>query len=274
MFHADPHPGNVLVLSDGQLAQIDFGSVGRLHLTQRIALARLLIAIERDDPQLLTDALLELAAAARPVDLDALERALAQFLAQRMGPGTTPGAELFASLLSLLSGFGLAFDPQLAGLFRAIVTIEGTLRTLDPAFELVPEVKRLSGQADPSLFGPEALANTIASDLGKLAPILRALPRKAHHIATAMERNEWGANVRLLADERDVRLLTRLADRAILAVLSAAIGVISAMLIGVNGGVNVAHRVSLAHVVGYIGLAVATIIGLRVLVAVTRDRTV
>jgi ubiquinone biosynthesis protein len=44
IFNADPHPGNVLILADGTLGQIDFGSAGRLHAAQRLAPARLLLA--------------------------------------------------------------------------------------------------------------------------------------------------------------------------------------------------------------------------------------
>jgi ubiquinone biosynthesis protein len=44
IFNADPHPGNVLILADGTLGQIDFGSAGRLHAAQRLAPGRLLLA--------------------------------------------------------------------------------------------------------------------------------------------------------------------------------------------------------------------------------------
>jgi ubiquinone biosynthesis protein len=69
VFHADPHPGNVLVLDDGRLRLLDFGSVGRLDRTTRTALLEVLLAVERQDPAGLTDALL--AVVARPGDLDA-----------------------------------------------------------------------------------------------------------------------------------------------------------------------------------------------------------
>ncbi len=60
MFHADPHPGNVLLLADGRLAMLDFGSVGRLDTRQRLALQDLLLALGRGDPAAFRDALLEL----------------------------------------------------------------------------------------------------------------------------------------------------------------------------------------------------------------------
>lgn len=173
-----------------------------------------------------------------------------------------------------VTGFGLAFEPQIAAVFRALLTLEGTLRTLDPDFVLVDEVRALAGDVGQKAFGPAALRQAISDDLLKLAPILRNLPKRIDRIAAAMERNQWNVNVRLLADERDARFVTRLADRAIVAFLSAAIGLISAVLIHVGGGAKIAGGLTLPHALGYAGLAVATILGLRVLVAVTRDRIV
>jgi ubiquinone biosynthesis protein len=100
-FHADPHPGNVLVLRDGQLALIDFGSVGRLDPLQQAALRRLLLAVARRNPAELHDSLLDLAQAARPRGTgdDLLEPALAQFIAQHLGPGMVPDAAMFTTLL-------------------------------------------------------------------------------------------------------------------------------------------------------------------------------
>jgi ubiquinone biosynthesis protein len=272
--NADPHPGNVLVLTDGTLAQIDFGSVVRLHATQRLALVRLLMAVDRQDPELLRDALLELTTAGSRPDLDTLDRTLAGFLTQRLGPGMQPGAEMLTDLLALLTRFGLAFDPQLAGVFRALVTLEGTLRTLDPEFAIVDEARSLADKVGRRVFGPSALGQAAGEDLFKLAPLLRRIPARIDRITAAMERNDWGYNVRLLAHEDDLRLAQRFFARAIVAFLSAAIGLVAALLIGVNNGIVVAKDVTLAQALGYLGLIVATVLGMRVLVAVSRDRVI
>jgi hypothetical protein len=58
-------------------------------------------------------------------------------LAERLGPGMDPGAEILNDLLAVVVRFELALDPQLAGVFPALVTLEGTLRLIDPTFNLV-----------------------------------------------------------------------------------------------------------------------------------------
>src|SRR6185437_14588069 len=84
VFHADPHPGNVLLLTDGRLALLDFGSVGRLDTQQRSALQNLLLAVGRGDPAALRDALLELVTRTDEIDEWQLERALGRFAARHL----------------------------------------------------------------------------------------------------------------------------------------------------------------------------------------------
>ena len=118
-FHADPHPGNVLVLRSGRLALIDFGSVGRLDIGQQAALRQLLAAIGQRDPAGLYDAVTELAVT-RPGDEDALEQALAAFMTSHLGPGMTPDAALIRDLLAMLGRSGVAFAPAIGGVFRGL----------------------------------------------------------------------------------------------------------------------------------------------------------
>jgi hypothetical protein len=108
----------------------------------------------------------------------------------------------------------------------------------------------------------------------QLAPMLRRIPARLDRITAAMERNEWGYNIRLLAHEDDLRLAQRVFARATVAFLSAAIGLVSALLIGVDDGILVASGVTLAQALGYLGLLVATVLGMRVLVAISRDRVI
>lgn len=107
VFHADPHPGNVLLLTDGRLGLLDFGSVGRIDSALRSALQRLLLAIDRGDPAGLTDALLELTSRPEDIDEQRLERSLGQFMARHLGAGMRPDVEMFGDLFLIVSRFGL-----------------------------------------------------------------------------------------------------------------------------------------------------------------------
>ena len=139
VFHADPHPGNVLLLTDGRLALLDFGSVGRLDSQQRSALQDLLLALGRGDPAALRDALLELVTRPDEVDEQQLERALGQFMARHLAGGAAAAAEMFTDLFRLASRFELAIPPEIATVLRALGTLEGTLTLLTPGVDIASE---------------------------------------------------------------------------------------------------------------------------------------
>ncbi len=271
IFHADPHPGNVLLCRDRTLALLDFGSVGRLDVLQQAALGQALLAIARRRPALLAGALLDLSRAEDVVDVDAFERALAQFLAQHLGPGMNPGAEILNDLLALIVRFGLAFDPQLAGVFRALATLEGTLRTIDPEFSSINEAKRYAVERRLGRPTPGSLGEMAMDDMVELLPALRRIPRRLDRLGEAAERGELTLRVRLFADQRDVDTVTRIANRVILAFFSGSVGLVSVLLVRTPSGPIVLGQTTVYELIGYLGLTAATILGLRILVAVSRD---
>jgi ubiquinone biosynthesis protein len=110
VFHADPHPGNILLMADGQLALLDFGSVGHLDTQLQGSLQSLLLAIDRRDPAALSDALLEITEGSPVVDVQALERSLGRLMARYLRPGFTPDAEAFADMFRIVSALWRSFS--------------------------------------------------------------------------------------------------------------------------------------------------------------------
>jgi len=270
-FHADPHPGNVLVLRDGRLALIDFGSVGRLDPLQQAALRRLLLAVARRNATELHDALLDLAQVRRPADDDLLEHTLAQFIAQHLGPGVLPDASMFNALFRLLVNFGLVFPPVIGGVFRAMMTLEGTLDMLSPGFDLIAETRNLASSWLGQMLTPTSLREAATDEALGLLPVLRRLPRRLDRITTSLEHGSLSTRIRVLADESDRRFLSALAGRAILAFVGATLGIMSVMLIGTRSGPAFFPGTSLLHLLGYIGLFFSTVLILRVVIATSRD---
>jgi ubiquinone biosynthesis protein len=271
-YHADPHPGNVLLLTDGRLALLDFGSVGRLDAQQRAALQNLLLAIGRGDPAALRDALLELVTRTVDIDEQQLERALGQFMARRLAVGLPPSAEIFTDLFHLASRFQLAIPPEIGTVLRALATLEGTLTVLSPDFDLVTEARQYAATHVTAQLTPKTIQKTATDELLALVPVLRRLPRRVDRISGALEQGRLGVNVRLFADERDRRVVTGLTNQFLLTFLGAATGIIAALLLGISGGPQVTSDVSLAQLIGYNLLVVAAIIVLRVLFVIFRNR--
>ncbi len=269
-FHADPHPGNVLLLDDGRLGLLDFGSVGRIDALLRAGLQNLLVAIDRADPQALTDALLEVVT--RPEDIDGprLERALAQFMSRHLRAGTAPDIAMFVDLFRLVSDHGLAVPPEVAAVFRALGTLEGTLTALAPGFDIVAESRGFAAAQIVERLTPTSLKAAAADELLGLLPVLRRLPRRAERLTTALEQGRLGVNVRLLADERDRRVVTGLLHQVLLAFLGGTAGIMAVLLLGTSGGPAITPAVSLFQMFGYNLLVVCAVLVLRVLFGIAR----
>ena len=137
IFHADPHPGNILVEDDGTIVLIDLGAVGRLGPNQRAIVLQLMVAAGSGDSTLLRQALTQMTVVDRTADLREFDLALDDLLGRhlRQGAGLTAGA--FQDLTVLVGRFGIHVPRWFGTLSRSMVTLEGTLRSVDPTFSLV-----------------------------------------------------------------------------------------------------------------------------------------
>src|SRR6516162_1483020 len=228
-FHADPHPGNILVLRSGQLALIDFGSVGRLDIRQQAGLRRLLVAVAQRDPAELYEAVTELAATV--THDEQLEQTLAAFMTQHLGPGRSPDAALIRDLLAVLGRAGVAFPPVIAAVFRALITLDGALRVLAPGFDISAESQAIARRLAGEQLTPRSLRDAAASELLTLLPMLRKLPRRADRITAALANGRLTTNLRLFSDPRDISVITTLVNRAVLGLVGSALGVISVIML-------------------------------------------
>lgn len=158
-FHADPHPGNLLVRPDGKISLHDFGMVGSLDRHTRHALAAFMLGFAEQDPEWVLDSWLELGMLSTGNDRKPLQPVVAEIMAEyarRPLRDWSVGAA-FGELISAARDRQLAVPMHLLVLGRAIVLIEGTVRILDPEFNLLESMRERSRdvievalKADPS----------------------------------------------------------------------------------------------------------------------------
>jgi len=269
-FHADPHPGNVMLLANNRLTLLDFGSVGRIDAVLRGALVRLILSFEQGDPIAASDALLDLVERPEGLDDYRLERALGQFMARYLAPGVPPDVRMFSDLFRIIAEFGLAVPPEVAAVFRAIGTLEGTLTQVAPGFNIIAEARQFATGHVASQFRPGALRRTLVEELTSLLPMLRRLPRRVDRIATALEEGRLSVNVRSLADPRDRQVIADLVHEVLLTILAATAGIMGVLALGQEGGPQVTAAVTMFQLIGYGLLVGALILAMRVLVLIFR----
>jgi ubiquinone biosynthesis protein len=270
IFHADPHPGNILLLPDGSPALLDFGSVGRLDGGLRSAMAGLFLAVDRGDPAALRDALLEVTERPEDVDEQRLQRALGQFSGRHLGHGSAPDVQMFTDLFRLVADFRLAVPPEMAAVFRALATLEGTLGRLSAGFDILAASRSYAATRFAQQLEPTTIRDTARDELLTLLPVLRRLPRRLDRIGGALEEGRLGVNVRLLADARDRRVIGELLSRVLLTFLGIFFGVLGVQLLSIEGGSEVTTDLSLYELIGYHLLVLSAAVVLRTVYVLTR----
>jgi len=270
VFHVDLHPGNVLIQDDGVIGLLDLGSVGRLDSTTRMAIGRLLAALERTDSLAACDALLELVDRPDEIDERNLERAMGALIGRYASVGSATGAAAFAALFRLVTTYQLGIPPEVAGVFRGLATLEGTLATIDPDFDLLAQARDSGRDRVGAAVQPGRLLQSVEDELASLIPVLRRLPRRVDRIADAVEHGRLTVNVRLFAHPSDRMVVTDLLHQALLTVLGAAAGLMAVILLGSRSGPRVTDSLGLFTLLGYILLIVAVVLVLRVLVIIFR----
>jgi len=227
VFHADLHPGNIMLLANGTPALVDFGSVGRLDLQLREAIQELLIAYLQSDTQLIADGFLALAPLGAGADEKAFRRELSAFVTFELGPGARVSVLTVDVLVAILTRYGVGIPAEFVSAARAFAVLEGTLRSTMPAFDLLEESRALASVQIRDQMAPNNVRELLITELLALLPSVRRLPRRFDQIGQALETGNLNVNVRLLADTGDRRLLTGLVRQSLLALVGATAGVLS-----------------------------------------------
>uniref|UniRef100_A0A7C9EKB4 ABC1 atypical kinase-like domain-containing protein n=1 Tax=Opuntia streptacantha TaxID=393608 RepID=A0A7C9EKB4_OPUST len=135
-FHADPHPGNLVATDDGSLAYFDFGMMGDIPRHYRVGLIRVLVHFVNRDSLGLANDFLSLGFIPEGLDIQLVSDALqASF-----GDGTRQSRDfqsIMNQLYDVMYDFNFSLPPDYALVIRALGSLEGTAKALDPDFKVI-----------------------------------------------------------------------------------------------------------------------------------------
>lgn len=200
IFHADPHPGNLRALPDDRVAFIDFGMVGRLGGRRREQLLVLLAAIVEGSGDRVANLLIEWSGGAG-ADLSRLEAACDAYVARHGAPPLRLGVAI-GDFVTMAREHDLALPPDLALLFKALITADGVMRGLDPQFDAIAVAAPMVQSEMLRRYAPGAVSGkgrALAFDLAGLASDLPALIRL---LALRVRQGRISASVELQGLER------------------------------------------------------------------------
>ncbi|MFF2178278.1 ABC1 kinase family protein [Lysinibacillus sp. NPDC058147] len=276
IFHADPHPGNIHIDEmDGTPILLDFGAVGRLGAKQQEGLKLILMGIHLNNSCTLFDGLTLLVENADQADRVKIEQAIDQILLKISYVDRIPTEELIHALFMVVRDFGLSFYPAVGLALRSLVTLEGTLRVIDPNFDIFTEAKDFSSTYMRATFlkpfkEPLATKERIQEELAMLIPTLRKMPRRVDQLIQRVESGKITLHHDVFSDEDNARFITNLFSRFVLLLVGITFGIISVALLAISQFIRDAYAVYL-NTAAYLGLFLCAILLVRLSIQALRS---
>jgi ubiquinone biosynthesis protein len=259
-FHADPHPGNLMILPGNTLCYLDFGLMGRLHEEERDALASAISGMVRRDGAKVTDAVLRLTRSGRAAQyedlVDEIQDLVDDYLDRSLKDMNI--AELFSDLITLVVGHGITVPASLMMVAKALLTIEGVGMHLHPEFTLEPALEEAARKVVMHHLRPENLVRE-ASTLGlEYLELIRDMPGDVSGVVRQLRTGQLTIGFRVRGLEAVRVTLDNVGYRLVFGLVIAALLISSALIIHAR----LPPLWNDIPVIGLAGFGVAGILGL------------
>ncbi|MBS1962789.1 MAG: phosphotransferase [Bdellovibrionales bacterium] len=180
IFHGDLHGGNIFVLADGKLGLIDFGIVGRLSRRSRGQFASMVMAIITEDFEALCYQYAELGSAGPAVDFEGFQREVRNALSPYLGLKAKEinSGQILIEATKIATKYQIRVPGDWMIVFKALFTVEGLGRALDPDFDMIALGRELLADLVKEQVSPEHFAKDAAWVAKDLMALSLVLPRQ------------------------------------------------------------------------------------------------
>jgi len=198
LFHGDPHPGNILVDRDDNIAFIDFGLVGQVAGELQDRLLMLLIALSVRDVDTTARLVMRVGDADGRVALAPFRAAVSRLMDRYFGLTIEdlPTAALFSDLVDLSTRFGIRLPRELAILSKASLSIDGIVRALHPRFDPSRTIGTRAEDLLRTRLDPRNLQGGGLKSALQLAFVVQELPVQLGQVLLDFERGQVQVAVR------------------------------------------------------------------------------
>jgi ubiquinone biosynthesis protein len=237
LFHGDPHPGNLRVLPDGVIGLLDYGLVGRLEPDKRDQLVDLLAAVARGDVRSVVMVLREIGRPFRPLDENQLSADVRDFLESFYGLPLERIAigQLLGDFVAILTTHGIRYPADLMLLIRAIVTLEGVGRDLDPGFNLARMLQPFVEARIRARYRPDEMGAKMWREAETFGRVAYRIPGHVERILDKLASDTLHVQFEHQNLERLITEVDKAGNRLVIGLVMSALIVSSAMVLRTGG---------------------------------------
>ena len=267
-FHADPHPGNIFVLPGNVICLLDFGMAGIVDRQTRDDFVDLVESIVNQNESRAAQVLLKLTHRDEEPDRRQLEREVADFMGRHLYKPLKDIelGKLLHQLLELATSFRLRIPADIFLMMKALSTVEGVGRMLDPDFDMIARATPFITRVKLDRFKPERIVDD-AYDLGsQIIQFLRKFPNQLLELANLIRQEKLRLQIEHRGLENMLATHDRISNRISFSILIAAL-IIGSALIVISETPPLVYGISL---IGILLFSAAAIMGIWLLVAILK----
>ena len=268
-FHADPHPGNIFVLSDNRVAFIDFGMVGRIHKSTKAQIANILIGIVEHNVSRITNACTTIGVVDEASDVKELELDLEDFIDRYYVESLSQlkVGHFLMDLIDSVTRNRIKIPSDLFLLSKAFMIIEGVGEKLDPSFDMVGLSKPFAEELVRQKYSPRKIAREIINFSELFYNFAISLPKELTVIIDKVKKGTLRIEFEHRGLEHLISEMDKVSNRIAFSVIIAALIVGSSIIMQTNKGPLLFEF----PIFGIIGYVIAGIMGLWLAIAILRS---
>jgi len=189
-FHADLHSGNIFALEDGRIALLDFGMAGHLSEDMRGLLVDALLAVTNGDSTQYIEVMRDLGVADEKLDVRSFKVDYDHFLFKYYGRtlDQVDATEVSSEMLSLLRKHQIQVPPNIALLFKGVMTVGGFAMQMVPDFNVTEIAEPYARKFMKKRFSPRNMAKNSSKNLWYVSRLLSRAPLQLSHILEVAEK--------------------------------------------------------------------------------------
>jgi predicted unusual protein kinase regulating ubiquinone biosynthesis (AarF/ABC1/UbiB family) len=267
LFHADPHPGNVFLTDDDQIALLDLGMVGRVTRTFQDNLLRLLLAISEGRGEMAAQAAMRMGEAKEGFDRSSFERRITDLVSEH-GDAVLSRADagkVTLEITKISADCWFRLPAEFTMFAKALLNLDRVVYALDPNFDPNVVIRDRANEILQRNIIKSVAPNNLLSGVVDLKEFVEKLPNRVNRILDSAGNNELRFKVDAIDEKVVMEGLQKVANRITLGLVVAALIVGAAMLMRVETSFRIFGYPGLAMIFFLLAAAAGLILAFNIL---------
>lgn len=232
-FHADPHPGNIIIQEDGRICLIDFGMVGRMSRRDKLAFAGLFISMAQQDARAMASYFRRLAIEDEIADIRTFEADLQEIIDDFavLEVKESNMAEMANRMQAIIYKYRLKVPGAIFIIFRALAILEGIGKLVHPDMNTMEEIRPYGQKLLLDLYSPKDASGDALNTFNDLLAFLNTFPSELKDIVRKLRQGKLHTQIGFDNYDEFARLVDNAVSRLTLTFIIVALIIASAMMV-------------------------------------------